>query len=70
MLKACVPKQLFKYGSPGQTTMTMSRVSKFCARGRSQSPNIFDLESIYRGKLGIIEPWPECQPILFASVKE
>ena len=60
--KQAVSDQVSLYGSPGQTTMTMSRVSKFCARGRSQSINIFHLDSTYLGILGVIEPWPECQP--------
>ena len=32
-MKIYVSEQLSLYGSPGQTTITMSRVSKFCARG-------------------------------------
>ena len=42
--------------------MTMRRASKLCARRRLQIPNIFNLDPINRGTLGIIEPWPECQP--------
>ena len=54
--------QLSLYGSPGQTTITNRRVSKFCVGWRSQSANIFDLESISLGKPRNIVPWPECQP--------
>ena len=49
-------------GSPGKMTITMRRPSKFCARNRSQSLHIFDLELISSVILGTIEPWPECQP--------
>ena len=66
-MKICVSEQFSLYGSPGQTTITMSRVSKFCARGRSQSINIFDLESHYMEKHGNIEPWPECPPELLGQ---
>ena len=47
--------------------MTMSRVSKFCARGQSQSINIFHLESNYIEKSGNLEPWPECPPEIFGQ---
>ena len=66
-MKICVSEQLSLYGSPGQTTITMSRVSKFCARGRSQSINIFHLESNYIETPGNIEPWPECPPELLGQ---
>ena len=61
-MKSAALKQFSSYGSPGQTTMTMSRAAKFCTRSRSQSLNIFDLDLISFVILGMMEPWPECQP--------
>ena len=66
-MNICVSEQCSLYGSPGQTTITMSRVSKLCARGRSQSINIFHLESNYIEGSGNIEPWPECPPELLGQ---
>ena len=57
------PDKVSKYGSSGQTTMTMRRASKFCARRRFQIPNIFYLDPIHRGIPGMKEPWPECQSV-------
>jgi len=41
---------------PGKMTSTARAASKFCARDRSQSPNIFDIVLIS------YLPWPDCQP--------
>ena len=47
-------------GSPANLTITARTASKFCARSRSQSQNIFDLDSISWVISGSWEPWPEC----------
>ena len=47
--------------------MTMSRVPKFRARRWSQIPKLSYQNMINRLKLGIIEPWPECQSFIFLS---
>ena len=47
--------------------MTMSRVPKFCARRWSQIPKLSYHNPIYRLKLGINEPWPECQSFIFLT---
>ena len=46
--------------SPANLTITARTASKFCARSRSQSKNIFDLNPISWVITGIGEPWPEC----------
>ena len=43
----------FENGSPGQTTMLIRFVSKFCVEPRSPFSNISHYD---------IVPWPECQP--------
>ncbi len=62
------PGKFCKYGSPSKMTSTARSTSKFCARNRSQSPNIFDLDLISRVILGQIEPWPEYQPELSVGI--
>ena len=47
--------------------MTMSRVPTFCARRRSQIQKLSYQNLINPQTLGIIEPWPECQPELFQN---
>ena len=42
--------------------MLVSRAPKFCARRWSQIQKMSYQNPINRGKLVIIEPWPECQP--------
>ena len=51
-----------KSGQSGKMTMPARRASKFCARSRSECPNLSfpDLESWWI--LGFYEPWSECQP--------
>ena len=61
-MNICVSEQLSLYGSRGRTTITMSRASKLCARGRSQSQNMFYMESTSLGKPRNVVPWSECQP--------
>ena len=48
--------------SPAQMTMPARTVSKFCARTRSECPDIFFLDLISWCISGIIEPWSECLP--------
>ena len=45
--------------------MLVSIVPKFCARRWSQIQKLSYQNPIHRAKLGIIEPWPECQSELF-----
>ena len=40
---------------------------KFCARGRFQILNLFYVVPNPSAKLGLNEPWPECQPELFQN---
>ena len=47
--------------------MTMSRVPKFCARRWSQVPKLSYQNPVYRLKLGINEPWPECQSFIYLT---
>ena len=47
--------------------MLVSRVPKFCARRWSRIQKLSYQNPIYRLKLGINEPWPECQPELFQN---
>ena len=58
-----IPTTFSKYGSPGKTTMTVRRASKFCARRRVQIPDMFYLDPIHRAIPGMKEPWPECQSV-------
>ena len=51
-----------KYSRSDQMTMLARRASKSCPRSRSQCPEMFFLELISLVILGMIEPWPECQP--------
>ena len=62
------PDKIFLCGPCAQMTMTVRSASKFCARNRSQSPNIFDLDLISRVIPGQIEPWPECQPYCLQEI--
>ena len=43
-------------------TMPARRASKFCAKTRAPLLPIFFLSLISFEILGIIEPWPKCQP--------
>jgi len=43
-------------------TMPASCALKLCARSRSKCPEMFLLELTSLVILGMIEPWPECQP--------
>ena len=55
--------------SPGQTTMTMSRISTFCARSRSQRQKEIELDQIsyeIPGEMGYL---PECQLELFLDLE-
>ena len=45
-----------------QTTITARTASKFCARRRSEWPELFFLDLISWWISGSIEPGPECQP--------
>ena len=40
---------------------------KFCARGRSQIQKLSYVVPNPSAKLGLNEPWPECQPELFQN---
>ncbi len=51
-----------------ETTMLVSRVPKFCARRWSQILELSYQNSKNIVKLGINEPWPECQPELFQNL--
>ncbi len=50
-----------------ETTMTMSRVPQFCARRWSQIPKL-SYQNPKIPQLGIIEPWPECQPLFISHL--
>ena len=43
-------------------TMPARRASKFCAKRRALSPEVFSQSLISEAIPGNIEPWPECQP--------
>ena len=47
--------------------MLVSIVPKFCARRWSQIQKLSYQNMIRRVKLGLNEPWPECQPELFQN---
>ena len=51
-----------KSGHSGQMTMPARRASKFCAKRRALSPEVFSQSLISEAIPGNIEPWPECQP--------
>ena len=51
-----------KSGQSGQMTMPARRASKFCAKRRAVSPEVFSQSLISWVIPGNIEPWPECQP--------
>ena len=51
-----------KSGHSGQMTMPARRASKFCAKRRALSPEVFSQSLISEAIPGTIEPWPECQP--------
>ena len=51
-----------KSGQSGQMTMPARRASKFCAKRRALSPEVFSQSLISEAIPGNIEPWPECQP--------
>ena len=51
-----------KSGHSGQMTMPTRRASKFCAKRRALSPEVFTQSLIYWVIPATIEPWQECQP--------
>ena len=51
-----------KSGHSGQMTMPARRASKFCAKRRALSPEVFSQSLISLVIPGNIEPWPESQP--------
>ena len=51
-----------KSGQSVQMTMPARRASKFCAKRRALSPEVFSQSLISEATPGNIEPWPECQP--------
>ena len=51
-------------GSSVNLTTTARTPSKFCARSRSQSQQIFNLDKVSWGVSGNCEPWPECHSVL------
>ena len=57
------PGKFCKYDPSAQMTMPARSASKFCARTRSECPEIFYLDLIHRGIPGMKEPWPECQSL-------
>ena len=59
----------FRNDSPGQTTLPIRFVSKFCAEPRSQCLKSFHQDSFPSGKTPNIVPWPECRPE-FSSASE
>ena len=54
---------------PAQMTMPARTVSKFCARTRSECPDIFFLDLISWRISGIIEPWSECLPEIIKAFR-
>ena len=52
----------FKNGSPGQTTLPIRFVSKFCAEPQSQCLKRLHQDSFPSGKTPKIVPWTECRP--------
>ena len=57
-----VKTSTFHIGSPGQTTMLMRFVSKFCVEPRSPFSNISHQDPKTIWKTPNIVSWPECQP--------
>ena len=55
------PGIVFKYDPSAQMTMPARSASKFCARTRSECPDMFVLNLMSLVIPGMIEPWPECQ---------
>jgi hypothetical protein len=53
-------KTLRILGPPSVLTTASRTPSKFCARGRSQSKHIFDLDQVSYVISGNCEPLPEC----------
>ena len=51
-----------KSGQSVQMAMPARRASKFCAKRRALSPEVFSQSLISEAIPGNIEPWPECQP--------
>ena len=51
-----------KSGQSGKMTMPARRASKFCAKRRAVSLEVFSQSLISYVIPGNIEPWPECQP--------
>ena len=51
-----------KSGQSGQMTMPARRASKFCAKKRAVTPEVFSQSLISDAIPGNIEPWPECKP--------
>ena len=68
LIPGYVPNQNFEnMTSPGKITITARTASKFCARNRSQSPDIFDPDLISWVIPGPIEPWSECKYLYLES---
>ena len=57
-----------KSGQSGKMTMPARRASKFCAKRRALSPEVFSQSLISEAIPGNIEPWPECQPEQFINI--
>ena len=58
-----VPLDFFsKSGQSSQMTMPARRASKFCAKRRALSPELFLQSLIPRAIPGFCEPWSECKP--------
>ena len=51
-----------KSGQSVQMTMPARRASKFSAKRRAVTPEVFSQSLISRGIPGFCEPWSECQP--------
>ena len=51
-----------KYGQSTQMTMPARRASKFSAKRRAVSPEMFFQSLISQAIPGFCEPWSECQP--------
>ncbi len=56
--------------SPAQTTMPASTISKFCARTRSECPDLCFIDLISWRICGTIEPWSECLPERMTTLGE
>ena len=53
---------LSKSGQSAQMTMPARRASKFVAKRRAVSPEMFFQSLISQKNPGFCEPWSECQP--------